>query len=112
LEQPQGHTQERIGGIIKKMLTQTLRKLESSRPVERRALRSPPPCAEYRLTEFGRSLLEPVRSLSPHRPVIYLAAADLRCPGGRPAANPPAINESRRCPSTGTVFGSPAGGTE
>lgn len=56
--------QERIGGISKKMLTQTLRKLESNGLVERHSLRTAPPGAEYRLTELGRSLLEPVASLS------------------------------------------------
>lgn len=56
--------QERIEGISKKMLTQTLRKLEANGLVERRALRTAPPGAEYRLTPLGRTLLEPVRSLS------------------------------------------------
>ena len=56
--------QERIGGISKKMLTQTLRKLEANGLVERRALRTAPPGAEYRLTVLGRTLLEPVRALS------------------------------------------------
>ena len=55
---------ERIGGISKKMLTQTLRKLEASGLAERRVLRAAPPGAEYRLTPLGRTLLEPVRSLS------------------------------------------------
>lgn len=56
--------QERIGGISKKMLTQTLRKLEGSGLVARRRIRSAPPGVEYRLTELGVSLLEPVRALS------------------------------------------------
>lgn len=56
--------QDRIGGISKKMLTQTLRKLEANGLVERRVLRAVPPGAEYRLTGLGRSLHEPVRSLS------------------------------------------------
>ena len=56
--------QGRIGGISKKMLTQTLRKLEANGLVDRRVLRTAPPGAEYRLTELGQSLLEPVRSLS------------------------------------------------
>lgn len=56
--------QERIGGVSKKMLTQTLRKLEANGLVERRALRTAPPGAEYRLTDLGRTLLEPVRALS------------------------------------------------
>jgi DNA-binding HxlR family transcriptional regulator len=56
--------QERIGGISKKMLTQTLRKLEANGLVERRVLRTAPPGAEYQLSALGRTLLEPVRSLS------------------------------------------------
>lgn len=56
--------QERIGGISKKMLTQTLRKLEGSGLVARRRIRSAPPGVEYRLTELGVSLLGPVRALS------------------------------------------------
>jgi DNA-binding HxlR family transcriptional regulator len=56
--------QDRIGGISKKMLTQTLRRLEANGLVERRVLRTAPPGTEYRLTELGDSLLEPVRNLS------------------------------------------------
>ena len=56
--------QERIAGISNKMLTQTLRKLEANGLVERRVLRTAPPGAEYRLSALGRTLLEPVRSLS------------------------------------------------
>lgn len=41
---------ERIGGISKKMLTQTLRKLERNALIERDA-------SGYRLTELGSSLL-------------------------------------------------------
>lgn len=48
----------RIGGISKKMLTQTLRKLSANGLVARR---SP---AEYCLTPLGESLLAPVRLLA------------------------------------------------
>ncbi|RFS86158.1 transcriptional regulator [Actinomadura spongiicola] len=53
-----------IGGISKKMLTQTLRRLTDNGLVERRVLRTAPPGAEYRLTELGVSLLEPVSALT------------------------------------------------
>jgi DNA-binding HxlR family transcriptional regulator len=53
-----------IGGISKKMLTQTLRRLGDNGLVERRALRTAPPGAEYHLTDLGRSLLEPLAALS------------------------------------------------
>jgi DNA-binding HxlR family transcriptional regulator len=55
---------ERIGGISKKMLTKTLRKLEANGLAERRVLRVAPPGVEYRLTPLGRTLLDPVRGLS------------------------------------------------
>lgn len=47
-----------IGGISKKMLAQTLRKLEGNGLVERDA------GVHYRLTALGESLLEPVRVLA------------------------------------------------
>jgi DNA-binding HxlR family transcriptional regulator len=55
---------ERIGGISKKMLTQTLRKLERNGLVERRRLATAPPGVEYELTVLGMSLLGPVSALS------------------------------------------------
>jgi DNA-binding HxlR family transcriptional regulator len=55
---------DRIGGISNKMLTQTLRKLERSNLVERRALATAPAGVEYRLTELGESLLGPVSVLA------------------------------------------------
>jgi DNA-binding HxlR family transcriptional regulator len=55
---------ERIGGISKKMLTQTLRKLERGNLVERRILATAPLGVEYRLTELGQSLLGPVSVLA------------------------------------------------
>jgi DNA-binding HxlR family transcriptional regulator len=55
---------QRIGGISKKMLTQTLRKLEDNGLVERRRLATAPPGVEYELTALGLSLLGPVSALS------------------------------------------------
>jgi DNA-binding HxlR family transcriptional regulator len=55
---------ERIGGISKKMLTQTLRKLEHNGLVERRRLATAPPGVEYELTGLGTSLRGPVSALS------------------------------------------------
>lgn len=55
---------DQIGGISKKMLTQTLHRLEANGLVTRRALPTVPPGVEYRLTDLGFTLLEPVRSLS------------------------------------------------
>src|SRR5690349_3091307 len=65
-ERPRRHGEliERIGGISKKMLTQTVRRLERRGLIERRRLHTAPPGVEYRLTELGVTLLEPVRSLA------------------------------------------------
>lgn len=54
----------RIGGVSKKMLTQTLRRLVANGLIERRVLRSAPPGVEYLLTPLGQSLLGPVTVLS------------------------------------------------
>jgi DNA-binding HxlR family transcriptional regulator len=63
---PQRYTDllDRIGGISKKMLTHTLRKLERNALVERRELATAPPGVEYRLTRLGLSLLGPVSVLA------------------------------------------------
>ena len=55
---------DQIGGISNKMLTQTLRKLERSNLVTRRALPTAPAGVEYRLTGLGESLLGPVSVLA------------------------------------------------
>jgi DNA-binding HxlR family transcriptional regulator len=54
----------RIGGISRKILTQTLRRLEANGLVTRRAIAAAPPGAEYELTELGLTLVPPVRALS------------------------------------------------
>lgn len=54
----------RVGGISKKMLTSTLHKLEANGLVAKRVLATAPPGTEYRLTELGETLLEPVRALT------------------------------------------------
>lgn len=58
-EQPRRYSQllERIGGISKKMLTQTLGKLQRNGLIERDA-------TSYRLTALGSSLLEVVGALA------------------------------------------------
>lgn len=53
-----------IGNISQKMLTQTLRALERDGFVERVVQPSSPPSVEYRLTELGTGLLEPLGALS------------------------------------------------
>ena len=53
-----------IGGISRKVLTQTLRRLQSNGLVDRRAYAEAPPRVEYSLTELGRTLNEPIIMLT------------------------------------------------
>jgi DNA-binding HxlR family transcriptional regulator len=59
-----GEIQELIGGISKKVLTQTLRRLERHGLIERQAFAIVPPRVEYELTELGWSLMEPIEALT------------------------------------------------
>lgn len=52
-----------VGGITPKVLTSTLRSLESDGLVARKAYAEVPPRVEYSLTEVGQSLREPVATL-------------------------------------------------
>ncbi|XKK60824.1 helix-turn-helix transcriptional regulator [Streptomyces sp. ARC32] len=51
---------ELIGAISSKVLTETLRRLQSYGLVDRQAHPGAPPRVEYRLTALGRTLLAPV----------------------------------------------------
>ncbi|WP_280356175.1 winged helix-turn-helix transcriptional regulator [Nocardia otitidiscaviarum] len=53
----------RIGGVSQKMLTQTLRMLETDGFVTRTVHPTIPPRVEYELTALGRSLAEPIAAL-------------------------------------------------
>ena len=53
-----------IGGISKKVLTQTLRRLQTNGLVDRREYGGVPPRVEYELTELGRTLMGPIRLLT------------------------------------------------
>jgi DNA-binding HxlR family transcriptional regulator len=55
--------QRAIPDISKRMLTQTLRGLERDGLVTRHVFPTKPPSVEYRLSELGRSLLEPLGEL-------------------------------------------------
>ncbi|MFJ8433839.1 winged helix-turn-helix transcriptional regulator [Kitasatospora sp. NPDC094019] len=59
-----GELVELSGGISRKVLTQTLRRLQASGLVERHAYAEAPPRVEYALTELGRTLEEPIRMLT------------------------------------------------
>ena len=56
--------QREIPGISKKMLTQTLRSLESDNIVKRKVYPVVPPKTEYKLTAFGTKLIEPLEVLA------------------------------------------------
>ncbi|GAA2600721.1 helix-turn-helix domain-containing protein [Dactylosporangium fulvum] len=53
-----------VEGISQRMLTRTLRTLESDGLVEREVFPTLPPTVEYRLTPLGVSLLEPLSALA------------------------------------------------
>jgi DNA-binding HxlR family transcriptional regulator len=52
-----------VGGVSQKMLTQTLRELQRNGLVERTDYREIPPRVDYKLTQLGRSLSEPILAL-------------------------------------------------
>ncbi|MGF1590933.1 MAG: winged helix-turn-helix transcriptional regulator [Pleurocapsa sp.] len=56
--------QREIPGISKKMLTQTLRRLESDKIIKRKVYPVVPPKTEYNLTAFGTKLIEPLKVLA------------------------------------------------
>ncbi|MCM3294023.1 helix-turn-helix transcriptional regulator [Paenibacillus sp. MER 180] len=58
-----GEMGRRIEGISKKMLTQTVRKLERDGLVQRHITPTVPPAVEYSLTPLGESLLQPMKEL-------------------------------------------------
>lgn len=59
-----GQLQKRIETITQKELTKRLRGLERAGLIERRVYAEVPPRVEYRLTEIGTTLVEPLRALS------------------------------------------------
>lgn len=58
-----GQLLKRIGGISKKMLTQTLREMERNGLVRRVVYPVVPPVVEYSLTPLGQTLVEPMNAL-------------------------------------------------
>jgi DNA-binding HxlR family transcriptional regulator len=54
---------DRTEGISEKMLAQTLRSLERDGLITRHDYATVPPKVEYRLTDLGRTLLEPLAAL-------------------------------------------------
>jgi DNA-binding HxlR family transcriptional regulator len=68
-----------IGGISQKMLTQTLRSLETSGLIDRKVYPVVPPMVEYSLTPLGETLVQPLTALcawaSEHLPEVNAAKA-------------------------------------
>jgi DNA-binding HxlR family transcriptional regulator len=62
--QPRRHSElvDLIGGVSRKVLTQTLRRLQQYGLVERQA--QAPRRVEYRLTDLGQTLVEPIEVLT------------------------------------------------
>ena len=58
-----GDLRTAIGGISQKMLTQTLRRMQTMTLIERQRYTEAPPRVEYELTEAGRDLLIPIYAL-------------------------------------------------
>lgn len=58
-----GQLQRSMPGISKKMLTQTLRELESDGLIARKVHQVVPPMVEYSLTEVGQRFVEPLMAL-------------------------------------------------
>jgi DNA-binding HxlR family transcriptional regulator len=81
-----GELVELSGGISRKVLTQTLRRLQDNGLVERRAYAEAPPRVEYGLTELGRTLEEPIRMLTAWARDHGETIADLQEVAGRKAA--------------------------
>jgi DNA-binding HxlR family transcriptional regulator len=55
--------QRKIPQVTKKMLTQTLRRMELDGIVKRTVFPVVPPHTEYELTDLGRTLIEPLQKL-------------------------------------------------
>lgn len=53
-----------IGGISRKVLTQTLRRLQANGLIDRHVYAEAPPRVEYSLTALGRTLQEPIQMLT------------------------------------------------
>lgn len=59
-----GELVEVIGGVSKKVLTQTLRRLQTYGLVERETRAAAPPRVDYSLTPLGHTLIEPIHQLT------------------------------------------------
>jgi DNA-binding HxlR family transcriptional regulator len=60
--QRSGELQQQIGGVTRKMFTQTLRSLEKNGIITRHTFPVVPPKVEYTLTPLGESLIAPIEA--------------------------------------------------
>ncbi|MFE6778832.1 winged helix-turn-helix transcriptional regulator [Streptomyces sp. NPDC057702] len=81
-----GELVELIGGISRKVLTQTLRRLEAHGLVLRRAYAEVPPRVEYALTPLGATLIDPIHMLTEWARANGEAVLDALDAGAGPAA--------------------------
>jgi DNA-binding HxlR family transcriptional regulator len=58
-----GELRRRLGSVSQRMLTRTLRNLESTGLIERRVTRSRSIAVEYSLTKLGRTFIAPLTSI-------------------------------------------------
>ncbi|TSD47848.1 helix-turn-helix transcriptional regulator [Rhodococcus sp. KBS0724] len=79
-QQPCRHSElvDRIGGISRKVLTQTLRKLQGYGLVEHQSSTTTPTLSKYQLTELGRTLIEPIEVLTEWARMHGEAVADFQ----------------------------------
>jgi DNA-binding HxlR family transcriptional regulator len=73
-----GELVDRIGGISKKVLGQTLRELQANGLIRRERFREAPPRVEYSLTDLGVSLSAPIAALTEWARENGAALADIR----------------------------------
>ncbi|MBO1414870.1 helix-turn-helix domain-containing protein [Streptomyces sp. FH025] len=73
-----GELVDLVGGISRKVLTQTLRRLQSYGPIERHAYAEAPPRVEYSLTDLGQTLTEPIAALTDWAKTYGPAVADFQ----------------------------------
>ena len=58
-----GQLRRHVGNVSQRMLTRTLRNLESAGLVARRVTRSKPIAVEYSLSKLGETLIEPLEGM-------------------------------------------------
>jgi DNA-binding HxlR family transcriptional regulator len=97
-----GELLELIGDISRKMLTQTLRRLEAHGLVRRHAYAEVPPRVEYELTPLGATLIDPIHMLTEWARANGDAVIDALDAGPEPIAQDAPARESAPRPVPGS----------